>query len=211
MTATDSAAAPADVATVTIGYLIYAPDAQTIYANGSQISNSVIKALLEAGVPKTAIESEQQRLQQPQQGYNSEKIDPARRFMLSQSWTVRTTADAVSKVLDIAVKAGANDSGQIEWSLADDNALEGKAAAKALERARAIATNMAAGLGAKLGQLVYASNESPERGGRGYGMGMGGSSAVIMAKTATPPPSPLAITGKQIEKSATVYAVFSIE
>jgi uncharacterized protein YggE len=208
VTATDSAAAPADVATVNIGYRIYAPDAQTAYANGSKISNTIVQALLDAGIEKKSIESDEQQLQET--GFNpSDKDDRvARRYNLSQSWSVHVPGDKAAATLDIAVKAGANSSGNIEWSLADDNALEGKAAAKALERAKAVAENMATGLNAKLGPLVYASNEVPSRGPMPmYAM----RSMSAMTVPPPPPPPPLAITGKQIEKSATVYAVFAIE
>ncbi len=67
------------------------------------------------------------------------------------------------KVLDIAVKAGANQSGQMTWSVADQDGLQAKAAKLALDRARQIAQQMAAGLNATLGPLVYASNEAPAR------------------------------------------------
>ena len=50
------------------------------------------------------------------------------------------------------------------WSVADQDALQAKAAKLALDRARQIAQQMAAGLNATLGPLVYASNEAPARG-----------------------------------------------
>jgi len=210
VTATDSASAPADVATVNVGYFILAPDAPTAYANGSKISNAILKALLDAKISKQQIESAEQRLFQTNFNESDKEDRAAQRFSLTQSWTVKVPAENAAQVLDIAVRAGANTSGHIDWSLADDNALTGKAAAKALERARTIASNMAKGLGATLGQLVYASNQAPESFGSyglagvaGMGMGSGG--------FIPPPPPPLAILGKQIEKSATVYAVFSIE
>jgi uncharacterized protein len=91
----------------------------------------------------------------------------------------------------------------------DRNALQAQAAAKALERARSIATQMAAGLNAHLGALIYASNEAPQPKFNGYTVesyGVGGAEASV-----APPVAPLAIRPQQVEETATVYAVFAIE
>ena len=61
---------------------------------------------------------------------------------------------------DIAVLAGANQSGQIDWALKDEGAAGANAAARALQRARTVAAQMAQTLNARLGELLYASNES---------------------------------------------------
>jgi uncharacterized protein YggE len=126
-------------------------------------------------------------------------------FVAQQSWTVRTSADTAARILDIAVKAGANKSGNIDWSLKDPNAASAEAAAKALQRARTQAEAMASGLNVKLGQLLYASNEVQAEPIRPIAM-----MAMAKAEPAAAPP-PLAINARQIETSATVYAVFAIE
>lgn len=209
VTATDSATAPADVASVDVGYRVYAPDGATAYANGSKISNAIIQALLDAGINRKSIQSNDQQLDETRFDDSDKEARAPRRYTLSQSWAVRVPAESVANVLDVAVRAGANWSGHIEWSISDDNALEGKAAAKALERARAVAANMAKGLGAKLGPLVYASNQVPNPFG-----GMLTVNASVAGRPVAPPPPPpppLAVMGKEIEKSATVYAIFAIE
>jgi len=159
-------------------------------------------------VPSDAIESENQNVS-PVQEYQTDKLTPAekaqRKFQVTQSWTVRTNADDAAKVLDLAVKAGANQSGQIDWSLKDENAAQSEAAAKALQRARTVASEMAKGLSAKLGVLLYASNETQAEPPRPLIRAMS-NGALAMAKV-----EPLAINPRQIEKSATVYAVFAIE
>lgn len=208
ITATDSVTAMADVATVHVGFVAYAVDHDSAYAAGSAISNAVVGALKKAGVPADAIESENQNLAEVQP-YQLNQLSPddkaKRKWMLNQSWTVRTNADDAAKVLDIAVKAGANQSGGIDWSLKDENAPQAQAAGKALQRARSVATEMAAGLGVKLGALIFASNETQAQPVRPVMMAM---QAKAMA---APAPLPLAINPRQIEKSATVYAVFAIE
>jgi uncharacterized protein YggE len=197
----------ADTATVHIGFIAYGPDTDAAYATGSRISNAIVKSVTAAGVPSDAIESESQNVS-PVQEYQIEKLTPAekaqRKFQVVQSWTVRTPADNAAKILDLAVKAGANQSGQIDWSLKDENAPQAEAAGKALQRARTVASEMAKGLTVKLGALIYAGNETHAEPPRPLMQAMS-------MKSAMAAPAPLAINPRQIEKSATVYAVFAIE
>ena len=208
ITATDKVTAIADTATVHLGFIVYGQDSDAAYANGSRISNAIVKALTVAGVPKESIESENQAVA-PVQNYQIEKLTPAekaqRQFQVTQSWTVRTPADNAAKVLDLAVKAGANQSGQIEWTFKDENAPQAEAAAKALQRARTVAGQMAQGLNAKLGSLLYASNQTEAEPPRPMMM------RAMAAPMQMDKVAPLAINPRHIEKSATVYAVFAIE
>ncbi len=209
ITATDKVIAMADMASVHIGFIAYGPDSAGAYANGSRTSNAIVKALTTAGVAKDAIESESQNVS-PVQEYQTEKLSPEqkaqRQFQVTQSWTVRTGADDAAKVLDLAVKAGANQSGQIDWSLRDENAPEAEAAAKALQHARTQAAQMAKSLDARLGVLLYASNTTESAPPRPLIRAMAG--AAVFAQKAV---EPLAINPRRIERSATVYAVFAIE
>ena len=142
------------------------------------------------------------------QPFQVERLTPAeraqRQFQVTQSWTVKTDASAAAKLLDVAVKAGANQSGQIEWGFKDESAPEAQAASKALKRAKAVAEQMASGLNVKLGLLLYASNQV-EAGPRPVMYAQMGAAKAVMNV------EPLAINPREIEKSATVYAVFAIE
>lgn len=206
VTATDKVTAMADTATVHIGFIAYGPTSDAAYASGSRTSNAIVKALTSAGVPSASIESENQSIQ-PVQNYQVEKLTEAekaqRKFQVTQSWTVRTGADDAAKVLDTAVKAGANQSGQIDWSFRDENAPAAQAAAKALKRAQAQAEQMARSLNAKLGELLYASNEAQPGPIRPF--------MRAMAAPAAQKVEPLAINPREIETTATVHAVFAIE
>ena len=211
VTASEEATTDADTATVHIGFQAFGPDETTAYATGSRISNAIAKALADAGVPKKDIESQQQSLNrlQPFEIQNLPADErAARQFTVTQTWDVKTKADDAAKVLNTAVNAGANQSGNIEWSLADDKPLEAQAAGKAMTRARAIAEQMAQGLGAKLGWLIYASNQYPERPPVPIAVGSGAGRMAMSAKLET---APLAINPHKVTRSATVYAVFAIE
>jgi uncharacterized protein YggE len=210
ITATDKVIALADTAAVHVGFIAYGPDSDAAYATGSRLSNAIIKSLTSAGIPSDAIESESQNVS-PVQDYQVDKLTPAekaqRKFQVTQSWTIRANASDAAKILDLAVKAGANQSGQIDWSLKDENAPQAEAAAKALQRARTVAGEMAKGMNVKLGALIYASNETQAEPVRPLMKAMMVSNGALAA----PAPQPLAINPRQIEKSATVYAVFAIE
>ena len=208
VTASDTASADAELASISIGFDSYAPDAATTYRQGSQLSNAIVEALKNAGVPDKSIESRTQNLSKTDFPYNPAPTPQDRAekaWTLSQSWTVHTSAADAAKVLHAAVQAGANNSGSIDWDVTDRKGLEAKAAAKALVDAHAIAAQMAAGLCVSLGPLVSASNQAPERPVLPF-------ATMAMAKAAPPTPvQPLAIRAQQVQESATVYAVFSIE
>jgi hypothetical protein len=213
----DDASALADIAVVTVGFNSYGKDQDSTYASATQTSNAIIAALTTAGVPKDAIQSNSQSLS-PLSAYNDE--DKARyaaglRFGFEQSWHVTVPATQAANVLHIAITNGANNSGGIQWEMEHDDTLQAEAAKKALEHARQIAAKMAEGLGTKLGSLVYASNQTPPRGifaGMGFGnMELTTNTAMATLGLQKPNLKPLAITPERITKSATVYAVFSIE
>lgn len=208
VSATDKATADADLAVVHIGFQVFGPDEPATYANGSKTSNAIIDALKKAGVPEKSIESENQNLM-PNNFHDpreSEMDRAQKQFVLNQSWIVKTKPDDAAKTLHIAIEAGANQSGQIEWQYQDMNGLQAKAAAGALAKAQAIAIQMAQGLNVKLSGLIYASNQAPESPVRPVPMlmeRMGAAKSVSVA--------PLAINPRQIEESATVSAVFAIQ
>jgi uncharacterized protein YggE len=209
VTAADKATTDAEVATVHIGFQVYAADAQTAYALGSKTSNAIIDAVKKTGVEADAIQSEAQSVA-PVQPYEMQNLTDSqkaqRQYQVTQSWSVKSTAKAAALVLDAAVQAGANQSGQIDWDVADPDALEAQAAESALKRARTIADQMAKGLGANLGPLVYASNQVAER-----PMPIMAMKGAMAMASAAPPPPPLSISPQKVTRSATVYAVFAIE
>ena len=206
VTTTASASALADTAKISIGFQIFSPDAESAYEQGSHLSNAIVDALKKAGVLDKNIQSENQSLDRTQFP-DDDKTPPAeraaRQFTLSQSWTVTTSANDAARILQAAIQAGANQSGNIDWDLSIRNALQAQAAEKALVHARAIATQMAAGLGTHLGPMLYASNQVPSQ------------RFFAAEHLGAPSPSPaavaLAILPQRVEEFATVYAVFAIE
>ena len=209
VTATDEASAVADTAVVSIGFNAFGKDQDATYASATETSNAIVSAITASGVAKDAIQSQEQNLSpiNPEDFQNKTRYAEGMRFQFSQRWQVTVPADQAAHLLQDAITHGANNSGGIDWQLKNDDALQAEAAQKALNHARAIADHMAQGLGAKLGTLLYASNQNPVEGGIGPRM-------YSMAVASPPPPvshQPLAISPSRITRSATVYAVFAIE
>jgi uncharacterized protein YggE len=214
ITTTGDASALADTAVVTIGFNTYGKDQDSTYADATRISNTIIEALTKDGVPKDAIQSHSQNLSALDTDNNRDKARYSQglRYEFSQSWQVMVPAAHAADTLHLAITSGANNSGQIEWQLQHDDALQAEAAQNALKHAREIADHMAQGLSAKLGQLVYASNQTPPRNFFGGQMNF----ATLESMSASVGSSrvnlkPLAISPDRITKTATVYAVFAIE
>jgi uncharacterized protein YggE len=185
-----------EVAILHIGFETQLGDAKSVYADGANTSNAIVAALKQAGIPESSIRSESQYLQRD--------FTKPHKFKLAQQWTVRTTPGRAAEILDVAVTAGATSSGEIEWTVKDEQALEEQALDRAAARTRENAAVLAKGMGVRLGALIYASNQlsTPRFVPR--------VSAGFLAKTAEAPP-PLAIEPHKVSREASVYAVFAIE
>ena len=197
VSATENVSVEPDQAVLHIGFVTQPQEAKSAYAEGSRASNAIIAALKQAGVQESAIRSESQYL-------DRDWTTKLRKYTLHQDWSVKVAPERAAEILDAAINAGATSSGQIEWTVKDEKALEAQALDKAATRAKANAEVLAKGMGVRLGSLVYVSNQMavpqfpvPMR---AYAM-----------KAAEAAPQPLAIEPHQVSREATVYAVFSIE
>jgi hypothetical protein len=187
-----------DLAILHIGFQTLPTDAKGAYAAGAQTSNQIVGALKQAGIPETAIRSEWQRLE-------SASGKP-HKFTLTQEWTVKVPPERAAEILDIAVSAGATDSGQIDWTVQDERALEDQALDQAAARARADAAALAKGMGVHLGALIYVTNQisPPQIPKLAYAHSAPGEAMAA-------PPQELAIEPRKVSRTASVYAVFAIE
>jgi hypothetical protein len=196
VTASDSVTAEPDVAILHIGFETAPASAKDAYASGAQISNAIVDALKQGGVPESAIHSESQYLQRDY------SVPKSHKFILAEQWTVKTTPKRAAELLDVAITAGANSSGRIEWTVNDERALENQALDKAAALAKTDASELAKGMGVQLGALIYASNET---------------SRPIMSfmangrLAANAAPQPLAVEPQQVTRSASIYAVYAIQ
>jgi uncharacterized protein YggE len=211
---TDEATATADIAAISIGFEIFGPDAQTVTADGSKLSHAILEALHKAGVQDKAVESSSQGVERNNNFDEKEKPEQRAKtqYIFRQSWEVNVPPQSAAEAIRVAIAAGANKSGAIEWRFSERKDLQAKAAGNALVKAREVAIRMANGMNVKLGALIYASNETPNTkiyfARPAQGMVLNTSSASISSIVSGPP---LEIRPQTIREEATVYAVFAIE
>jgi hypothetical protein len=198
VSATETVNVEPDLAILHIGFDTAPADAKAAYADGARASNAIISAVKQAGIAESAIRSESQYLDRD---YSTKQ----HKFVLHQQWTVKVPPERAAEILDVAVTAGATDSGQIDWTVKDVPALESQALDHAAARARQNAEVLAKGMGVRLGSLIYVSNQmsAPQLPRPIFGFAM---------KAAAPNVAPpLSIEPHQVSREAVVYAIFAIE
>ena len=199
VSATATVSVEPDLAIVHIGFQTQPESAKQAYSDGAQTSNAILDAVKQAGIPAADIRSESQYLQ-------PDYTPKSHKFILNQQWTVRTPPARAAEILDVAISAGANNSGQIEWTVKDEHALATQALEKAARQSREDAATLAHGMQVTLGPLVYVSNQlsSPV-----FPRPMMFSRLATAGVAANAPP--LAVEPNKVTREATVYAVFTIE
>ncbi len=212
VTAEESVTVDPEVAIITAGYHTYAATRDAAFQDNVRVSDQVLHALLDAHVPKESIETRQLELGRvdPEEKWTPE-MKKDRQFEARQSWTIRIPTSQAAALVDVALQAGANEVNGVTWDVVDGAALQARASGAALAKARSIAEQMAKGLGAKLGDLVYASNKSPaqeDKFERAYWKR--DLSLTIITKSGTGRPK-VEIYPEKVKSTATAYAVFAIE
>jgi len=204
VSASDHAEAEPDIAEIHIGFTAYGAALPAAYKSASNTSNGIVKALLDAGAQKSEIQSQSQRVWRLSD-YEI-KTQKGMKFGVQQSWTVSVAPKDAALILDAAIQAGANQSGDIDWRMKNSVTLDDEAISRATARARSMAAELAKGLNVTLGKPIYATNTV--------------SASVIgprfmanaMAKTSdSNQPAPLAIEAQRVESTATVQIIYAIE
>lgn len=208
VTADESATADAEVALLAIGYRNYGVTQDATFQENVRAAERITKALLDAKVPKANIETDKLQLTRAEIDEKwTADMKKERQFVAGQYWHVTVSASEAQTVVNLAVNAGANEVDDVDWNVADPVALQAKAGAAALAKAKSIADQMARGLGTKLGELVYASNRAP--------VSKKWQTVEVASERMIPPPPPpppkLTLFPQKVKSDATVYAVFSIE
>lgn len=193
-----------DLAIVTLGCMTYGETNDEAYQANLKVADSVIKALLSAGVSKQQIEGSTIQLGENFQAANRPDLK-ARQFEAHQTWQIRLGASKAQKIIDAAVAAGANGIENVGWDVSDPEALEAKARAAAMKKAREIAAQIAEAGGAKLGELLYANNASGEVTEAPPAQAFAASRGVSI------PASSLKLFPSKVERQATVRAIFALD
>ena len=205
ISATDHAEAEPDVADLHVGFTVYGPTLQEAYKAASESSNGITKAMLDAGATRPEIQSQSQRVSRLSD-YEI-KTQKGMKFSVQQSWTVSVDPKNAALILDAAVQAGANQSGDINWRMKNSIALDGEAIRLATEHARALAAELAKGMGVTLGKPLYATNSISN----GFIAPRARSFAMMSAGAEAKAPAPLDIEAQRVQSTATVQIIYSIE
>jgi hypothetical protein len=189
-----------EIAILHIGFTTQPTDAKSAYAEGSKTSNEIVSALKQAGIQETSIRSESQHLERV--------YEKPHKFKLVQQWTVKAPPDRAAEILDVAMTAGATESGDIDWTVKDEKTLEQQALDQAGARAKANAGVLAQSMGVKLGLPIYMSNQVSTS---GIYVNEYANNSAFDEKRRTPVVAPLSIEPQKVSRVATVYAVFAVE
>ncbi len=209
VTADESVTADAEVAVLAIGYHNYAATHEAAFQDNVAAANRIAKALLDSGIPKEAIETDKLSLGRTETDRNlTPEMQKERQFEAQESWHITVPVSRAQAAVDLAVQSGANEVDDVDWNVADPMALQAKASGAALAKARTIADQMAKGLGAKLGDLVYASDHAavPK-----FFRGLATSESYSVSGVQRDKKPQLTLFPQKVKSDATVYAVFAIE
>ena len=206
VSASDHAEADAEVADLHVGYTVYGATLPATYKAASDTSNTIVQAMAAAGAKRTDIQSGSQSVARLSD-YEIKQQKGAK-FRVSQSWTVSLAPKDAALILDAAIQAGANQSGDITWRMKNSTALDAEAIRRATERARLLAEELAKGLGATLGKALYATNSVSG----GVLMSRGVMMNAYAAKTTEANQlTPLAVEPQRVQSEATVQIVYALQ
>lgn len=210
VTVTAKVSAIANLAEVTISCDSHAQTIDQAYQLNLGKADKVVKAMLDAGVPKGDIFSVAFQTDEIDTSEAKTKSGQAPRFIAHQTWKIRVTAADAQRIIDLAVAAGANSVERVEWTLSNPDLVEAKARAAALEKARTAASEIANTLGGKLGEVIYVSNESAST-TMSDRMDLKSNVPVSMGKLPEISSPKLQLFPEKVEKEATVRVVFALD
>jgi uncharacterized protein YggE len=205
--ATGKVSVTADSAVVKLGFANQAESKDAAYADNVRAGNKIVRALLDAGVSKEDIQTESVNVGQEDESRNGGGVGGKRLYSARQQWQIRVAAADAQKTIDISIAAGSNTVEGVEWDVVDPQALQEKAYAAALTRAKEIAEGVAAQAGVKLGEVMTIIN----------GEGSQGFAKLMVAKAMPPPPPPpppnenLRLYAGKIEREETVTVIYGIK
>lgn len=151
------ASAPPDMAQINIGVQVSDPDAKTATKQAGEDMEALLAALRGEGVAEKDIETSYYNVYVDRpygpQGPTGETV-----YQVSNNiqLTIRDL-DKLSRVLEVAIEAGANNISSVNFSLSDPSGLRTQARQKAVEDALATAEELAELNGVAVGEVVSIS------------------------------------------------------
>jgi len=149
-----------DIATVTLGVVTEASEAEKAVQENARVANAVVDAVVKAGIAKRDIETSYYSVV-PVMDY--QKVPPVTTGYRVTN-TVRVKVRDLTKVgslIDTAISAGANNVQGVGFDIEDPSSVRKEALVQALKKAEADAKLIADTLGVKLGRVVSVSEAGP--------------------------------------------------
>lgn len=193
-----------DIALVSVGVRSESTASQDAVNRGNKIMADIINAVKESGVDEKDIQTTAYNLT-PNYDYTEEgRI--FRGYSLDQRINVKIRDfGKISEILDKATSNGANDVGDLRFTLDDPETAKAEARAKAIDQAKEKAVSLFAQSGLKMGKLINVYEDYGECGYGGCPQPMGGE---MMAKDANVAPQ---IESGQLEFTANVSLTYWIK
>ncbi|HET7274696.1 MAG TPA: SIMPL domain-containing protein [Longimicrobiaceae bacterium] len=150
-----------DLANLRFAVETLAPTAQEAAAENAERMDQVIRALVDAGVPRADIETENYTVY-PEYVHDPDAEEPRLRgYRVRNQISLETgDLDRVGSLIDVALTAGANRVEGVSFSLEDAAAAQAEALRRAVASARSTAETIAAALGVPLGEVINASTST---------------------------------------------------
>jgi hypothetical protein len=182
---------------VTLGVNTQSDDAAKAAKDNAGITNAVIAAVMKAGIAKSDIETTNYSVNPIMDYKKSPPVTVGYGVSNQIRLTIRDLA-RVGSIIDIGVKAGANNVQGVDFSIENDTELRGRALVKAIVQAQSKAQVMASAAGVKLGRLISMSEAG------GY------TPRPMLASYAKSEAAPTPIIPGELTVSASVTMVYAI-
>lgn len=154
VTAEGKLSAAPDIAKINLAVVSQGKTVKQVTADGNQKMTQVIEAVKKLGVDPKDITTTQYNLT-PEYRYIENRSPEITGYLLTQDVAVKVRKlDIVDDVLDMSIKAGANQVGQLSFDIDDMGPLKKDAREKAFKMAREKADQMATSAGVRLGRVV---------------------------------------------------------
>lgn len=159
VTAEGKITAKPDIAIVTLSVVSQGKTVKIVTNDGNAKMTAVIDAVKKLGVDSKDVTTSSYNLY-PEYTYPENKSPIITGYRLEQGITVKVRDLAkVDDVLDEAIKTGANQVGQLTFSIDDTSVIKKDARTEAFKKAREKAEEMASAAGVRLGRVVTFSED----------------------------------------------------
>jgi uncharacterized protein len=209
----DTIQADPEVAVVSIGYKNFGPTREAAYAQNTDMAKKIIAALTSAGVKAEDIETDNatlNRVDDSDKGWTDDQ-KKERQYEADQEWNIRVPPAQAQHVVDIAIAAGSNNFTGVDWQVIDPLALDAKANALALDKARTLADQMAAKFGAKVGQILYVGNAEQNSYSGAHARGFGNNRMTTVEVDAAAVLPSLTLYSQKVRRDASINVIFALQ